>query len=503
MTGRLVLTIIWDGFRPDFVSQELTPVLFGLATSGVWFDASHCVYPSETRVNAAALATGCTPGRTGLTGNSLYLPGFDPQHPLRLANTGDHTQLTRIEAVDPPLLRVPWVAQDIAAAGGAMVVASSGTPGAAVLQNPAPDAIVVNQAVLRPEGVAATVLARFGVAPPDSWPATARSDWVTRGLLEYLLPEVLRPAVLAGRPALAHWWLTDPDHTGHRSGLGTPDTVQSMRENDRRLALLMARLEELGLLAETDFLFTADHGFSSPGPPDGPGKGFDAALASAGLRDAPDSDDLITTGQSGGAITFDPRAYDRAPAVVRWLQAQPWVGAVFARDGGPAAGTPGTLPLSLVWNGRCGPRAPDLRFSLAWTDDLNAAGVPGTVLGGGGPGASHGSASPWDMHNALFAWGPRFKRGLRSTVPAGIVDIAPTVRRLLDLPAIDLDGRVLEEALVGGPAPPAVPVSRTVHEAEARLTSGTYRQRVHLASVAGTTYLVRAETERSETTLQG
>ena len=39
-------------------------------------------------------------------------------------------------------------------------------------------------------------------------------------------------------------------------------------------------------------------------------------------------------------------------------------------------------------------------------------------------------------------------------VPSGIVDIAPTVLALLELPALpDADGRVLAEALEGGPAP--------------------------------------------------
>ncbi|MGH2351745.1 MAG: alkaline phosphatase family protein, partial [Chloroflexota bacterium] len=125
-SGGLAIVVVWDGLRPDFVTPEDTPHLCRLAAEGVWFEASHCVYPTETRVNAAALATGCYPGRTGLTGNSLYLPGFDPT-PGRLANTGDHTHLARIAAVDGPLLRAPCLADSVAAGGGVTVVASSGS----------------------------------------------------------------------------------------------------------------------------------------------------------------------------------------------------------------------------------------------------------------------------------------------------------------------------------------------------------------------------------------
>ena len=488
--ARLVVVIVWDGLRPDFVEPAVTPCLHALATGGVWFEASHCAYPSETRVNAAALATGCYPGRTGITGNTIYVPGFDSAAPARTVNTGDHTHLDRLAALDPPLVRVPCAADAIAAAGGVTIVASSGSPGAALLQNPRPDGITLNHALLRPPAVAERVLAAFGPAPPDSRPATARSDWMTRGLLDCLFPDVVAPAVRTGRPALVHWWLTDPDHTAHHAGLGAPETVQSLRENDRRLAAFQARLADLGLSEHTDVLLTADHGFSTAGPP----RGFDRALVAAGLRGGPDTDDIVTTGQGGGAIYLHERTRRRAPEIVRWLQQQPWIGPVFARDGGPADGVDGTLSLSAVWNGRVGPRAPDIRFSAGWTAAANAAGVPGTVLAGTGRGASHGSASPYDMRNSLFAWGPRFKRALRSPVPAGIVDVAPTVRALLGLPQAPADGRVLAEALLAGPAPSDVPVASETHDAAAYWPGGGYCQRIRLARVGATTYLARSET---------
>jgi arylsulfatase A-like enzyme len=297
--------------------------------------------------------------------------------------------------------------------------------------------------------------------------------------------------VLVGRPALLHWWHTDPDHTAHTFGLGSRQTVQSLRENDRWLAALHHRLHSLGLAEQTDVLLTSDHGFSTAGVP----QGFEQGLLDAGWREAPHGEDLVTTGQGGGSIYLHRRAYDGAPRLVRWLQAQPWIGAIFARDDGPAAGVEGTLPLSAAWNGRLGPRAPDVKFSPGWTEEANAAGVPGTALAGNGRGASHGSASPYDMRNALFAWGPRFAQRVRSTTPAGIVDVAPTVRHLLGLPQLPADGRVLTEALDGQPDTAAAAFSEETHQASATWPGGRFQQRLFLARVGTTTYLRRVEAD--------
>ena len=170
----MVVVVVWDGLRPDFVTAEVTPHLHEVATGGVWFEASHCAYPSETRVNAAALATGGYPGRTGITGNTIYVPGFDPGRPARAVNTGDHTQLERLAAVDGPLLRAPCVADDLAAAGGVTVVASSGSPGSALLQNPRPDGVTLNHALIRLRAPEEHSLGEIGAPPPDSGPGRPR-----------------------------------------------------------------------------------------------------------------------------------------------------------------------------------------------------------------------------------------------------------------------------------------------------------------------------------------
>jgi len=59
LDNRHVVVVVWDGMRPDFVSEETTPTLWKLAREGVTFRNHHAVYPSATMVNGTALVNWC------------------------------------------------------------------------------------------------------------------------------------------------------------------------------------------------------------------------------------------------------------------------------------------------------------------------------------------------------------------------------------------------------------------------------------------------------------
>src|SRR6202140_5818121 len=80
--GRIVVLMVWDGLRPDFVTQRDTPNLFRLAREGVRFDKHHSIFPTLTMVNATALATGAPPGVNGLEGNVFYLAADSAPAPV-------------------------------------------------------------------------------------------------------------------------------------------------------------------------------------------------------------------------------------------------------------------------------------------------------------------------------------------------------------------------------------------------------------------------------------
>src|ERR1700751_5952789 len=77
-----VVVVVWDGMRPDFVTEQNTQTLWKLSREGVTFRNNHAVYTSATMVNGTALATGVYPGRIGIIANHVYRPDIDPQHSI-------------------------------------------------------------------------------------------------------------------------------------------------------------------------------------------------------------------------------------------------------------------------------------------------------------------------------------------------------------------------------------------------------------------------------------
>jgi predicted AlkP superfamily pyrophosphatase or phosphodiesterase len=71
---RFIIVFVVDGLRPDAITAEDTPTLYRLRAEGVEFASSHAVFPTVTRVNAAAIATGSQPGTNGIVGNRSTCP---------------------------------------------------------------------------------------------------------------------------------------------------------------------------------------------------------------------------------------------------------------------------------------------------------------------------------------------------------------------------------------------------------------------------------------------
>src|SRR6266567_6037502 len=83
---RHVVLVVWDGMRPDFVTEKYAPTLDKFAHDGVRFRNHHAVYPTATDVNGAALATGCYPNRTGLAANLEFRPAINSRQPIDMGD---------------------------------------------------------------------------------------------------------------------------------------------------------------------------------------------------------------------------------------------------------------------------------------------------------------------------------------------------------------------------------------------------------------------------------
>ncbi len=474
---RRAFLMVWDGLRPDFISRELTPNLSRLAERGVRFADSHAVFPTVTRCNSASISTGALPVNHGIPGNSLYARDVDGSG---LLSTSDHRTLEALRRMrgGRVLLR-RTLAEHIAHAGGHAAIVGTGSPGSSLLQHPQVEEcgdVLLNPALIVGHD-RATLEATFGPIPARSVPCTDLNAYFTRVITEFVLPEL--------QPRLLTFWHTEPDGAQHERGAGHPAALAGIRDADRNLGAVLDTFERLGVEGETDVVVTSDHGFSTIGDRVDIG----AALIEAGVKQSADSSDVVV---ADGMIYVPAGDVATVQRILESLQRLEAVGPVFTRTlGAPLA--PGTLPLSAVGAG--GEFAPDVLFSLNWRDDENEHGVPGMCWASpSNYRGMHGSLSPWEVRNTLVAAGPDFKRGIVSEVPAGVIDIVPTLLRALELDAAHpLDGRVLEEALVDGPDPASVSVGRETLTAEAP----GFAQELHTSTVGAARYVDFGRVERA------
>jgi hypothetical protein len=146
----------------------------------------------------------------------------------------------------------------------------------------------------------------------------------------------------------------------------------------------------------------------------------------------------------------------------------------------------GTFPLEQVRVNSAD--APDLLVSMKWSADTNRYGAPGLFISDSKKKGSHGSLSPFDMHNTLVAAGPDFKTGFRDQLPTGNADLAPTILWILGIPPPQpMDGRVLSEALTDTVEPGAIPRQTTI-EASHDGERFHWRQHLKFSAVGGAIY---------------
>jgi hypothetical protein len=54
-------------------------------------------------------------------------------------------------------------------------------------------------------------------------------------LRDYVLPDL--------RPAVIFTWMSEPDHSQHGLGAGSPEALASIRNDDRQLGLVLDKLD--------------------------------------------------------------------------------------------------------------------------------------------------------------------------------------------------------------------------------------------------------------------
>ena len=465
-----VIIVVFDGLQPAQATPELMPNLSRLAAAGVTGSNHHAVFPTVTRANVASIVTGHQPGAHGLTANTLVIPEFDPHRPINALEP----VLSEVAATTPVLLQ-PTLADILHRHGLEYVAVGAGTTGNAYLQNPNAEmggGATIHPTFTLPRPLHDELTGKFGPWPEQSGPAAPKMARILDVFTEYVLKE--------RQPAVALLWFSEPDTSQHAHGVGSPEAVAAIREADRQFGRLLTWVDDNGLSPDTNVAVVSDHGYSTISEV----INLEEALHKAGFNTGNNPDSVTAAPNGGSALFYASR--DTAGRLAEWLTAQPWCGPLVASQA--VGDIPGTLPASLI--GLEGPRAPSLAMSFHWNSTANGAGFPGHAYSTSlGPGrGQHGSMSPHETRNVLFASGPAFKHSATIDSPTGNVDIAPTVLHLLGLPGGEtMHGRILTETLREGPTVAAWPTE--THEAERPTPTGRYRQAITVSRVGKTTYL--------------
>jgi len=478
---RHVVVVVWDGMRPDFVSQENTPALWKLANDGVVFRNHHAVYPSATNVNGTAIATGAYPGHSGLIANHDYRPEIDNRKSLdveipAVVEKGD-------ELSGGKYISIPTIAEIVQRAGGRTAIATAKTVGLLLDRQVDPghakNCVTLFAGQSRPRDALNPIVHALGPFPPFGQ-ITEGDKWTTKAFTDFLWKD--------GVPAFSLLWLGDPDLTQHQSAPGARPALVAIKSSDENLAAVLSALDRQGAREATDVFVVSDHGFSTIERSVDLRKILNDAgfTAKTEFSDEPKSGDIMLVG-NGGTVLFYVTNHD-APVtrrLVEFLQQSDFAGVIFTKEA-----MEGTFALEQARIDS--PHSPDVVMAFRWNEKKNQFGVPGMIDAdwqrGAGKG-THATLSRFDMHNTLIAAGPDFRHGNVDDLPSGNIDLAQTIFRILGItPPQRLDGRILSEAMVNKDAVMLKPETRKI-EATKDFSAGTWRQSLQISRVGSTEYL--------------
>ena len=443
--AQYLVLVSLDGCRPDYFELADLPNLRGLLQSGSAYPGAWLgQLDSATAPGHTSMSTGSFPNRNGILSFNWSGPRATLANPTTPAavQRGEMAQIVRASGV-PTLAglikaRYPdGLVASISATKDYAALALAAGPADIVLFGAA-DGSTLQPASLPgytlPAGLLDDPRLRVKVTQPGEENLFAARAGA-------LLVETVRPRAL-----LLNFSATDL--YGHSSGGKIAPSLMTkvMKNTDLALGELIQAYRQAGIFDQTLWVISADHGMIPNSH----------LIDPQGLEDAAKSAGLPGSGRAPYIFLDNPlKAAKLAEAIA--AKNLPGIVAVYfrleLRDGAsylPAPSTQAGLNIQLDATYRyllstiSGPTSPDV--VLPTTEDAQLSSAEPDSSG------AHGWITWGVQHIPLFLSGPGVRPGASLTSPARLVDLLPSIARLMGLPEANWDGLVLADALLE-PAP--------------------------------------------------
>lgn len=235
------------------------------------------------------------------------------------------------------------------------------------------------------------------------------------------------------------------DEYGHQTGgIIAPDTMrQVMLTTDEGIGKLIAAYKAAGIFDQTLWVITADHGMI-PNTHEIDPQALRKVARDAGNKKGNVQVPYGHLGNPSNAMTLaEAVAKSGIPGIVG-TYAKVKVSGHYEYQ--PAPTTKAALSPALndaylyLLDSFVGSTSPDLVTMTAENTLVGNEKKPGKH-------GSHGEVTWGDQHIPLILSGPGIRRGATSSAPARLVDILPTIARVMGWPTTGMDGIVLADAL--------------------------------------------------------
>jgi hypothetical protein len=447
---KYVVLFVLDGAQPSDYDVPGLPHLRALMQHGADFTNGFSgILESETPSGHATIASGSTPARDGILSfawagaDNTSVNLFDPAKIL------DHSMETILQKAPAPdlaeLLHAHQRRATVVALGGHKYYAQD------ALGGPDADAIVyyagMKNGSYAPVAVPGhvpprSVLSAPGLVSPTTHLPTAAEDHLVMNLVLSTVAH-MHPTVMMVNIPEFDWPL------GHVDG-GTRNPMmvrQLMQGFDRDLGRLEDAYRTAGILNQTLFVFTSDHGMA-PIYHTLPSSIIEQAVERAGTGITSD-----TFHTAGYIWLTDQTKAAQAAANIAQLQ-NPSIQSVYFKEQEASARysyirasgpelfrVPGMESANQYLLGTfAGPNGPDV--VTFFTE--NTGSEPGGQSSWKG---DHGGAAWNSQHLRIIVSGPGIRSGVVSSAPAPLIDIAPTILTLLGVTAAGMQGVPLANAL--------------------------------------------------------